>query len=100
MEGGPECNIKTAFSKGGLSSLMSSSSFVNGGDTKGSLLGDSKGGFVNPFESGVFGSDFGAFTRDNAEDDLPDIQARSVKSASVERQADYVGKGTKTSEQE
>lgn len=105
VEGGPECQTFTDFSKGELSSLFptltqasssssssSSSSFssINTGGAKGSLLGSSKAVLVDPF-------DFGAFTTANADDDLPDLHARSVKSTHVKRKADYVGKGTQPS---
>ncbi|XP_028998792.1 fibrinogen alpha chain-like [Betta splendens] len=104
IEGGPECQDATTFTKGGMSSLFptlthtssSSSSSVStktiqSGGAKGSLLGDSKTEFGDPFGSDV-GIDLGAFLTDNAEDDLPDFHARSVKSMRVERQADYIGK--------
>ncbi|XP_072314907.1 fibrinogen alpha chain [Eucyclogobius newberryi] len=93
MEGGPECET---FSKGGMESLFPS---LSGSGTKtvhytssskGSLS-DSKTSFADPF-GGDAGLDLGAFMTDNAEDDVPDFHARSVKSARVERQADYVGK--------
>lgn len=98
--GGPECGGLT---KGDMSSLFpaftgssssssSSSSFHSGG-TKG-ILADTKSGF-NPF-----GADFGAFMTDNAEDDVPDFHARSVKSTVVERQDGFVGTGTKTADLE
>lgn len=112
IEGGPECRGATDLTKGGMSSLFptlthtssSSSSSVSTktvqtGGTKGSILGDSKTGFGDPFGTDV-GIDLGAFLTDNAEDDIPDFHARSVKSTRVERQADYIGKGTKTSDQE
>uniref|UniRef100_A0A3Q2TA04 Fibrinogen alpha chain n=1 Tax=Fundulus heteroclitus TaxID=8078 RepID=A0A3Q2TA04_FUNHE len=91
--GGPECQGVGGFTKGELSSLFpsftstssSSSSFHSGG-AKGSLLADTKSG-MDPF-----GEDFGAFMTDNAEDDIPDIHARSVKSTVVERQQEFVGK--------
>ncbi|XP_070785972.1 fibrinogen alpha chain-like [Enoplosus armatus] len=97
MEGGPECQAMADLTKGGTSSFFpsvshstsssSSSSVVHTGGTKGSLLGDSKTGFGDPF-----GFDLGLFSTDNAEDDLPDFHARSVKTARTERHADYVGK--------
>lgn len=108
IEGGPECRSATDLTKGGMSSLFptlthtsssssSSSSVstktVHTGGTKGGLLEDSKTGFGDPF-----GVDLGAFLTDNADDDIPDFHARSVKSARVERQADYIGTGTKTSD--
>lgn len=106
--GGPECQRMAGLSKGGMSSLFptlthasspSSSSSVltktlSSGGTKGSLLADSKSGFMDPFSTGL---DLGGFMTDDADDDIPDFHARSVKSATVERQEDYVGKGTKTS---
>uniref|UniRef100_A0A3B5A9I0 Fibrinogen alpha chain-like n=1 Tax=Stegastes partitus TaxID=144197 RepID=A0A3B5A9I0_9TELE len=107
IEGGPECQALRDSSKGGLSSLFpslthtssssssSSSSSVHAGGAKGSILGDSKTGFMDPF-----GSDLGAFMTGNVEDDVPDFQARSLHGMRVERQADYVGKGTKTSDLE
>lgn len=105
FSGGPECQGLTEFTKGGMSSLFptlthtsSSSSIqtktIQTGGTKGSLLGDRKTGFMNPFGTGL---DLGGFMTDNAEDDVPDFHARSVKTSTVERQDDYVGKGTKTS---
>ncbi|KAM6909410.1 fibrinogen alpha chain [Xenentodon cancila] len=103
IEGGPQCQAMADTTKGGLSSLFPSLSHtsssssssssssttsrtVNTGGSKGSLLGDYKGGFMDPF-----GSDLGAFMTDNAEDDIPDFHARSVKSVQVERQDSYVG---------
>ncbi len=65
------------------------------GGAKGSLLGSYKSGSGNPFDD--VGVDLGAFLTDNADDDLPDVHARSVKTTRIERQADYVGKGTETS---
>nr|XP_046236048.1 fibrinogen alpha chain [Scatophagus argus] len=96
IEGGPECQSLTGLSKGELSSLFptvthTSSSFSHTGGTKGSLLGDSKTEFQNPFGSDS-GFDLGAFMTDDAEDDVPDVHARSVKSVHVERQDSYVGK--------
>ncbi|XP_070849953.1 fibrinogen alpha chain [Chaetodon trifascialis] len=101
MGGGPECHAMTDLTKGGMSSLFptlthtssssSSSSSIHVGGAKGSLLGDTKTGFGNPF--GIdHGDDLGMFMTDNAEDDLPDFHARTVKSTRVERQADYMGK--------
>ncbi|KAM9717634.1 uncharacterized protein ACNS7B_021255 [Menidia menidia] len=99
-DGGPDCQV-TDLTKGGMgslfpslshtsssssSSLSSSSKTVHSDGTKGSLLGDFKSGF-NPF-----GGDLGAFMTDNADDDVPDFHARSVKTARVERQDDFVGK--------
>ncbi|XP_017292488.1 fibrinogen alpha chain [Kryptolebias marmoratus] len=100
ISGGPECQ-GTDFTKGGMSSLFptlshasssSSSSSVHtvqSGGTKGSLLGDTKSGLMNPFGTGL---DLGGFMTDDTEDDVPDFHARSLKSATVERQDDYVGK--------
>ncbi|RVE60802.1 hypothetical protein OJAV_G00185030 [Oryzias javanicus] len=87
-EGGPGC-IGTDMTKGGMGSLFPSLSHASTtktgfGSSKGSTLG-------NPFDSDV-GIDLGAFMTDNAEDDVPDFHARSVKSANVDLQADYVGK--------
>lgn len=102
VEGGPECQ---AIGKGGMGALFPS--FTGTGtktvhyasSTKGSLA-DSKTSFsVDPF-GGDPGMDLGAFLTDNAEDDVPDFHARSVKSGRVERQADYVGKGTTAAETE
>nr|XP_015801603.2 fibrinogen alpha chain [Nothobranchius furzeri] len=104
MQGGPECRGMTELTKGGMSSLFptlthtsssSSSSLTHtssssSGGAKGSLLGDSKLGFMDPFRDDGF--DLGAFMPDNAEDDIPDFHARSVKSAPVQRQDDFVGK--------
>ncbi|MEQ2259976.1 hypothetical protein XENORESO_014894 [Xenotaenia resolanae] len=92
--GGPECEGLSGFTKGGMSSLFptltstSSSSFssFHSGGAKGSVLVDSKSS-LDPF-----GADFGAFMTDNAEDDIPDFQARTVKSTAVERQQEFVGK--------
>uniref|UniRef100_A0A3B5LDH1 Fibrinogen alpha/beta/gamma chain coiled coil domain-containing protein n=1 Tax=Xiphophorus couchianus TaxID=32473 RepID=A0A3B5LDH1_9TELE len=107
--GGPGCDGMGGLTKGGMGSLFptltgssSSSSFsssssslsFHSGGSKGSILADSKSG-LDPF-----GADFGAFMTDNAEDDIPDFHARSVKSTVVERQADFVGTGTKTTELE
>lgn len=103
IDGGPECHVMTDVNKAGMSALFptlsqTSPSSVHTGGAKGSILGSSKTGFGNPFDSD--GIDLGAFVRGNAEDDLPDFNARSVKSRRVERKADYVGKGTKTSDLE
>ncbi|XP_051251163.1 fibrinogen alpha chain [Dicentrarchus labrax] len=97
--GGPECQRLAELTKGGMgsffpslthtssSSSSSSSSVSHVGGAKGSLLGDTKSGFGNPF-----GDDLGGFLTDVTEDDVPDFHARSVKTARVERQADYIGK--------
>ncbi|XP_067379224.1 fibrinogen alpha chain [Channa argus] len=99
IEGGPECQSGTSLSKGGMSSLFptlshstSSGSIktVHTSSTKGSLLGDSKS-YGDPFGTDV-GFDLGGFDTDKVDDDLPDFQARSVKTTRVLRQADYVGK--------
>ncbi|KAE8279500.1 Fibrinogen alpha chain Fibrinopeptide A Fibrinogen alpha chain Precursor [Larimichthys crocea] len=85
---GSECQNQFFPSLGQGSSSSSSSSFTKTtytSDTKGSLFGDTKG-FGDPFSS-----DLGRFTATDADDDLPDIHARSVKTARVERQADYIG---------
>lgn len=116
--GGPECQGMTDLTKGGLSSLFPSlgttSSFssssssssssvttknVQASGAKGSLLGDTKTGFGDPFGAEV-GHDLGLFLTEDGEDDIPDFHARSVKSTRIERQADYVGKGTQTSDLE
>ncbi|KAK7909496.1 hypothetical protein WMY93_014180 [Mugilogobius chulae] len=81
MDGGPECQ---SFTKGGMGSLFPS---LTSGTKTVHFTSSSKGSVVDPA-----GLDLGAFLTDNAEDDLPDFHARSVKSARVERQADYVGK--------
>ncbi|XP_061566057.1 fibrinogen alpha chain [Cololabis saira] len=101
IEGGPECQAMADASKGGLSSLFPSLSHASSSSSsshsssmrtvhtdgaKGSLLGNYKGGFMDPF-----GSDLGAFRTDNADDDVPDFHARSVKSVRVERQDGYIG---------
>ncbi len=72
---------------------------VHTGGTKGSLTEGSKTGFGDPFGS-HFGFDHGPFHTVNAEDDIPDFHARSRMGTRVERQADYIGKGTQTSDQE
>ena len=102
MEGGPECHAMTDSSKGGMSSIFPSLTHTSSGSlthhafsTKGSITEDTKSGFGN-----LFGHDLPGFMTDTPEEDLPDIHARSVKSARVERQADYVGKGTDTSDLE
>lgn len=104
VEGGPECHTFTELSKGELTSLFptltlasssssslssSSSSSIHTGGAKQSQLEVSKSGLGDPF-------DLGAFMMANAEDDVPDLQARSVKTTHVERKADYVGKGTES----
>ncbi|XP_032374918.1 fibrinogen alpha chain isoform X2 [Etheostoma spectabile] len=106
FEGGPECSAMTDLTKGGMGALFpslghtsssssssSSSSVtktVHAGGAKGSLL-DTKTDFGNPFGADT-GLDMGLFDTGAAEDDLPDIHARSVKSVVTERRADYVGK--------
>lgn len=100
MEGGPECRSMTDLPQGGFNTFFpgfshTSSSFSSG--TKSVHAGGSK-----TVHSGStdFGVDLGLFVSDDAEEDLPDFHARSVKSGRVERQADYIGKGTKTSDLE
>lgn len=95
-EGGPECQALGDSSKGGMGAFFPT--LTHTGGAKGSLLGNTKTGFENPF--GAEGLDLGGFMKDNTEDDIPDFHARSVKSSRVERQADYVGKGTETSDVE
>uniref|UniRef100_H3C7P2 Fibrinogen alpha chain n=1 Tax=Tetraodon nigroviridis TaxID=99883 RepID=H3C7P2_TETNG len=86
MKGGPECQTFRDLSKGELTSLFPTLTLtIHTGGTKQSQLGVSEPGLVNPF-------DLGAFMMANAEDDVPDLQARSVKTTRVERKADYVGK--------
>lgn len=94
-QGGGMSSFFPTLSQTSSSSSSSVTKTVQSSGTKGSLFGDAKTGFVNPF-----GSDLGAFMTSDAEDDLPDIHARSVKTARVERQADYIGQGTKTSDLE
>ncbi|XP_037335793.2 fibrinogen alpha chain-like [Pungitius pungitius] len=102
MEGGPGCEAMTDSTKGGMNSFFpgftsssssssSSSSFStkttsHSGGTKGSIL-DIESDLGNPF-----GDDLGLFKTSDVEDDLPDFQARSVKSTRTERHADHVGK--------
>lgn len=95
-EGGPECQALADSTKGGMSSFFPTLSHTGG--AKGSILGDAKTGFGDPFA--VDGIDLGGFMTDNAEEDVPDFHARSVKTRRVERQADYIGKGTETSDVE
>ncbi|XP_049423667.1 fibrinogen alpha chain-like [Epinephelus fuscoguttatus] len=105
IEGGPECQSLADHFTGGTSSLSHTSSSssssttmtktVHSGDAKGSLLGDTKTGFGD-----LFGSDVGGFLTDAADDDLPDFHARSLTNTRTERHADYIGKGTKTSDLE
>ncbi|KAI4794073.1 hypothetical protein KUCAC02_032300 [Chaenocephalus aceratus] len=60
--------------------------------TKGSLL-DTKTGFDFGSDFGAdFGADLGGFMTDLADDDHPDVHARSVKSVRTEREAGYIGK--------
>ncbi|KAM7376901.1 hypothetical protein PAMA_013600 [Pampus argenteus] len=103
IEGGPECRGMTDLSKGGMSSIFpslshtssstSSSSSISTsgtiGGSKGSILGDSKSGFGDPFS--MDGLDLGLFSTGHTEDDVPDFHARSVKSMSVERHTAHVG---------
>lgn len=84
---GPECQNLAEPSKGGANPFFPT--FTGG--AKGSILGDTKG---------FGGMDLGAFVTGDVEDDVPDIHARSVKTTRVERQADFVGKGTKISDLE
>ncbi|KAJ4921138.1 hypothetical protein JOQ06_024722 [Pogonophryne albipinna] len=58
------------------------------GGTKGSLL-DTKTGFDFGAD---FGADLGGFMTDLADEDVPDVHARSVKSVRTEREAGYIGK--------
>lgn len=96
VEGGPECRVMTDFTKGGASPVFPS--LRQTGGTKGSIMGDSKSAFMNPFDTE--GLDLGAFVTENVDDDVPDFHARSVKTVRVERKADFVGQGTQTSETE
>uniref|UniRef100_A0A3B3ZQC6 Fibrinogen C-terminal domain-containing protein n=1 Tax=Periophthalmus magnuspinnatus TaxID=409849 RepID=A0A3B3ZQC6_9GOBI len=89
IEGGPEC--EAAFSKGGAGAFTSGTKTVHYTSSSKGSLSDTKTSFTDPF-GGDAGLDLGAFMTDNTEDDIPDFQARSVKSIRVERQADYVGK--------
>lgn len=101
VEGGPECQA-LANAKGGSAfpSLTGSTKTLHFTSSAKGSPGDSKTSFgVDPF-AGDPGMDLGAFLTDNADDDLPDFHARSVKSARVERQADYVGKGSTAAETE
>ncbi|XP_068612222.1 fibrinogen alpha chain-like [Brachionichthys hirsutus] len=70
IEGGPECHTMTETSKTGLSSLFP----TFGGAEFGNLFGD----------------DLGIFGTAPVEDDVPDFQARSVKTASIVRTTDTV----------
>lgn len=79
MEGGPECQ------KGGVNSFFPTFS----GGAKG-ITGETKG----------VGLDLGAFLTSDVDDDVPDFHARSVKTVRVEREADFVGKGTEISDLE
>lgn len=93
-EGGPECqsmDLSAFFPSLG----DQSASTTHTGASKGSIYGDASIVLEDPF-----GSDLGIFKSRNVEDDHPDIQARSVKSATVRRAADYVGEGTKSSDSE
>lgn len=96
VEGGPECQAMTDLTKGGASSLFPS--LRQTGGTKGGFMGDSKSASVNPFDTEGF--DLGAFMPGNVEDDVPDLHARNMNPLRVEREADFVGKGTQTSETE
>lgn len=94
MEGGPECQ-----SMAGNSEMGAFFPSFQGGGTKGSIMGDTKTMFGNPFGTDS-GFDLGGFKRDIVEDDVPDFSARSVKSTRLARKADFVGKGTETSDLE
>ncbi|XP_077401503.1 fibrinogen alpha chain-like isoform X1 [Vanacampus margaritifer] len=94
-EGGPECQGLSG-TKGGLDSLFPGLSHVSSNiktvhvsGVKGSDS-DAKTGFSQPFTE--VGFDLGKFFSDHAEDDAPDMHARSVQSAHVARQSDYTGK--------
>lgn len=87
VEGGPECQIVDGHSKGGMSTFFP---FHTGG-AKGSIVGDTKS---------FGGIDLGAFTTGDVDEDVPDIRARSAKTTRVEREADFVGKGTEISDSE
>ena len=95
-EGGPGCQALGDSSKGGMGAFFPT--LTHTGGAKGSILGNTKTGFGDPFAAE--GLDLGGFLTDNGEDDVPDFHARSVKSGRVERQADYIGKGTETSDVE
>ncbi|XP_036968583.1 fibrinogen alpha chain isoform X2 [Acanthopagrus latus] len=87
-EGGPGCQALGDSSKGGMGAFFPT--LTHTGGAKGSILGNTKTGFGDPFAAE--GLDLGGFLTDNGEDDVPDFHARSVKSGRVERQADYIGK--------
>lgn len=87
MEGGPECQIVSGHSKGGMSTLFPTYT----GGAKGSIMGDTKS---------FGGIDLGAFMTGDVEEDVPDFHARSVKTTRVERKADFVGTGTEISDLE
>ncbi|KAM8747559.1 fibrinogen alpha chain-like isoform 1-T1 [Acanthopagrus schlegelii] len=87
-EGGPECQALGDSSRGGMGAFFPT--LTHTGGAKGSILGNTKTGFGDPFAAE--GLDLGGFMTDNGEDDVPDFHARSVKSSRVERQADYIGK--------
>lgn len=87
MEGGPECQNMALASKGGVSNFFPT--FTGG--AKGSIMGDAK----------TFGGiDLGAFVRGDVDEDVPDIHTRNAKTMRVERNADFVGKGTEISDLE
>lgn len=96
LEGGPECQVMTDLTKGGASAFFPS--LRQTGGTKGGIMGDSKSTFVNLFNTESL--DLGPFMTGNVDDDVPDLQARSMDTVRVERKADFVGKGTQTSETE
>ncbi|KAM9827534.1 fibrinogen alpha chain [Neosynchiropus ocellatus] len=88
IEGGPECQIFD-FTKGSpviteTSSSSHTTKTLSHSSTKGTVIDDSFGAHM--------GLDLGKFMTDAADDDIPDVHARSVKSVHIKRQADYVGK--------
>ncbi|XP_061524733.1 LOW QUALITY PROTEIN: fibrinogen alpha chain [Phycodurus eques] len=91
-EGGPACQGVSG-TKGELDSLLSHVSTniktVNVGGVKGSQS-DTKTGFSQTFKE--MGFDMGKFLTHHIDDDAPDVYARSIQSAHVERHSDYVGK--------
>lgn len=74
-------------SKGGMSTLFPTYT----GGAKGSMTVDTKS---------FGGIDLGAFMTGDVDEDVPDFHARSVKTTRVEREADFVGKGTEISDLE
>ncbi|XP_068164972.1 fibrinogen alpha chain [Antennarius striatus] len=95
--GGPECYTMTDTTKSGLASLFPTinmhSSSSDG--TKGLPFDLSGTDFLNPF-----GDDIGAFKSNTADDDVPDIQARSVKTVTVVHTTDNVGDCAKVRQQQ